>query len=106
MTPFVWAKVFDFSFTTIAKILSLVFKILIIIGLPALALWGVYVTAIRPHTKPNPTTQQKAETIINNNYNCKSLIGWGCNGPRQNRKEPNGNPNSAVSGGGAGIPKN
>ena len=61
MEPFAWAKLFDFSFNTIAKILSLVFKILIIVGLPALALWAVYVTAIRPHTKPTPTTTTTVE---------------------------------------------
>jgi hypothetical protein len=43
-----------------------------------LLLWCIYVTIIKPHTKPTPTTEQKATTIINNTFNCKALIGWGC----------------------------
>ena len=44
--------------------------------------WCVYVTIIKPHTKPTPTTEQKAQTIENftYNYNCKALIGFGCGG--------------------------
>jgi hypothetical protein len=72
MEPFVWAKVFDFSWTTIKKILSLIFKILVIVGLPALALWGVYVLAVKPHTNPMPTTTQNQQaqqiTNITENY--------------------------------------
>jgi hypothetical protein len=71
MEPFIWAKVFDFSWTTIKKILSLIFKILVIVGLPILALWGVYVLTIKPHTNPLPTTTQNqaAEEIINTTIN-------------------------------------
>jgi purine-cytosine permease-like protein len=52
---------------------------LVYLLLTAGVLWAVYVAFIRPHTKPNPTTSEKAETIIHNTYNCKALIGWGCN---------------------------
>jgi hypothetical protein len=45
--------------------------------------WGLYAGLIRPITKPNPSTKQEATTIYNNNYNCKSLIGWGCGSCKQ-----------------------
>lgn len=35
----------------------------IILGLT----WCVYVTIVRPHTKPNPTTTEQAEEILHNN---------------------------------------
>jgi len=60
----------------VSKVSGWIAIILLIAGIS----WAVYVTAIRPHTKPNATTSEKAETIIHNNYNCKALIGWGCNG--------------------------
>lgn len=51
---------------------------LIYIIFTAIIGWVFYAGLIRPITKPNPSTQMKAETIINNSYNCKALIGWGC----------------------------
>lgn len=77
-----WSKLFDFSGNTIAKILSLIFKIMIIIGVPALVLWGVYVLAIKPHTNPTPTTSQKADAITNYSYYFypnKKVFGLGLN---------------------------
>lgn len=76
MEPFLWAKAFDFSWTTIKKILSLVFKILIIIGLPALALWLVYVGTVKPHTNPTSTTTVQSGGV-KNEYNIKVGLG-GC----------------------------
>ncbi len=38
--------------------------------------WCVYVAVIRPHTKPTPTTQEQAQTIIHNE--CKGLFVFGC----------------------------
>jgi hypothetical protein len=46
-----------------------------IVGGLALA-WIVYAGLIRPTTKPNPTTTQKADNIIN--YNLTSRQSFGC----------------------------
>ncbi len=74
MEPFIWAKVFDFSWTTITKILSFIFKVLVIVGLPALALWIIYAATIKPHTNPTPTTTQAG---TGDNYNYEIKIGFG-----------------------------
>lgn len=80
MEPFLMSKAADFSATALGKATSVVIKGLLVLGIIALIAWSVYVTVVRPHTKPTPTTSnaQTATTIVNNNYNCKSLIGWGC----------------------------
>ena len=67
MEPFDWKKVFDFSGNTVGKILSLVFKVLVIVGLPILAIVLVYIIVIKPHTNPVPTTSQRG-TITNVYY--------------------------------------
>lgn len=80
MEPFIWAKVFDFSGNTILKILSFLFKVLVIVGVPALIGWTIYVTIIKPHTNPTPTTTQSAKEIINNYYYPnKKTFSLGCN---------------------------
>lgn len=66
--PFLWAKVFDFSFTTIGKILSFLFKVLVIVGVPILVGWMIYITIVKPHTNPAATTTQKADKIENIYY--------------------------------------
>jgi hypothetical protein len=38
--------------------------------------WAIYAGIIRPITKPNPSTTQKAEQISNYNYN--SRLSFGC----------------------------
>lgn len=84
MEPFMWSKVFDFSGNTIAKTLSFVFKTLailfIVIGIPALLGWMVYVSLVKPHTNPNPSTTQTAELIENKYYYPnKKVFGLGFN---------------------------
>ena len=42
--------------------------------------WIFYAGLIRPTTKPNPSTAQEAQMIINNNYNPRITFGcahWG-----------------------------
>jgi len=56
---------------------------LIYVALTALVGWSVYVAVIRPHTKPTPTTSEKAETIVHNNYDCKGLFVIGCGGKKK-----------------------
>jgi flagellar biosynthesis/type III secretory pathway M-ring protein FliF/YscJ len=51
---------------------------LVYLLLTAIVLWAGYVTIIRPHTKPNPTTSEKAETIYHETYNCRGLFVFGC----------------------------
>jgi hypothetical protein len=46
-----------------------------IVGGLALA-WIVYAGLIRPTTKPNPSTTQKADTIVN--YNITARQSFGC----------------------------
>jgi hypothetical protein len=53
-----------------------------ILGGLALA-WIVYAGLIRPTTKPNPTTTQKADNIIN--YNLTSRQSFGCSNFRIQR---------------------
>jgi len=79
MEPFLWSKVFDFSFPTIKKILSLIFKIMLIVGIPALILWGSYVLFVKPHTNPNPTTEENAQVIYHFTINvpAKRVFGFG-----------------------------
>lgn len=77
MEPFLWAKVFDFSMTTILKILSFLFKVAIVVGIPLAIGWGVYVTMIKPHTNPTPTTEQSAE-VMNNAYHYYPKPTFGC----------------------------
>ena len=47
---------------------------LVYLVLTAGLLWSVYVTVIRPHTKPTPT--ERAEIIVHNE--CKGLFVFGC----------------------------
>ena len=74
MEPFLWAKVFDFSGTTIFKILSLVFKVMVIVGLPILALWMVYAAVVKPHTNSTPTTTVESGGTA---YNYQVKVGFG-----------------------------
>jgi predicted permease len=48
----------------ILRTLSVVCVLTVIAGIG----WSVYVALIRPHTKPNPTTTQNANTINNTYY--------------------------------------
>ena len=45
--------------------------ILFVLGL----IWSIYVTVVRPHTKPNPSTKQEAENIVNYTYDVKPTFG-------------------------------
>jgi len=59
--------------------------------------WAIYVAFVRPTTKPNPSTTQKADSIVNQTYNYpekKGLIdidllwGWlrlSAGPPKQNK---------------------
>ena len=71
-----WAILAPWLAKNFGRFIGVLFYLLVFAGLG----WSIYVTVVRPHTKPNPTSAQNATTI--NNYNCKSLIGWGCNGKK------------------------
>lgn len=66
--PFSIMKAFDFSLPAIGKSLSMVLKAVIVLAVIALIGWSCYVTIIKPHTKPTPTTTQSG-TITNNYIN-------------------------------------
>lgn len=66
--PFLWSKVFDFSGNTVSKIISFGIKFILIFGAIGGLLWSVYVTIIKPHTNPTPTTSQNAEQLTNYYY--------------------------------------
>lgn len=38
--------------------------------------WSIYAGIVRPTTKPNPTTTQKAENIVN--YTLNPRVSFGC----------------------------
>lgn len=40
--------------------------------------WSIYAGIIRPTTKPNPTTTQRAENITNFTYNNTPRSSFGC----------------------------
>jgi hypothetical protein len=70
--PFSWIKAFDFSFPAIGKSLSVCLKT----GLIILVCWWLYVTLLKPHINPVPTTDQEAEEIVNNDNSPK--VWFGC----------------------------
>jgi hypothetical protein len=54
-------------------------RVVAVIGIIALIGWSLYVTIVRPHTKPNPTTTENAETIYHFTINvpAKRVFGLG-----------------------------
>jgi hypothetical protein len=54
-------------------------RVLVVIGVIALIGWSLYVTIIRPHTKPNPTTTENANIIYHFTINvpAKRVFGLG-----------------------------
>ncbi|MDD5356433.1 MAG: hypothetical protein PHY56_07860 [Candidatus Omnitrophica bacterium] len=48
-----------------------ILKWLAILGFIGICLWGLYAGLIRPTTKPNPSTTQRAENMTNNTHNYK-----------------------------------
>jgi hypothetical protein len=78
--PFSFLKAFDFSGAAIGKSVSVVIKGLLILGLVGLFIWMCYVTFVKPHTKPTPTTTNTAQVINNYFYNFypnKKVFGLG-----------------------------
>ena len=79
--PFSILKAVDMAPTALAKSTSVVFKGLLVLGLLAWLGWMVYVSFIKPHTNPTPTTSQKATQIYNvyvyPNRKGFSLLSWG-----------------------------
>lgn len=67
--PFLVKKAFDFSGAAMGKSVSVVIKGLLILGILTLLVWSVYVTVVRPHIKPTPTTSNTAQVINNYFYN-------------------------------------
>ena len=63
--PFLVAKAVDMSASALGKSTSVVIKGLVVLGIVVAVGWAVFVTYIKPHTNPTPTTSQKAETITN-----------------------------------------
>jgi len=66
--PFLIKKALDLSLPAIGKAVSVVVKGLLVLGVIALLVWSIYVTVVKPHTKPTPTTSQRG-TITNNYIN-------------------------------------
>lgn len=79
--PFLVAKAVDVSGAALGKSVSVVLKGLIVLGLIALIVWETYITLVKPHTNPTPTTAQKATYIYNvyvyPNRKGFSLLSWG-----------------------------
>jgi hypothetical protein len=66
--PFLIKKAFDLSAGALGKSTSVVLKGLLVLAALAALVWGVYVVAIKPHTKPTPTTSTTQSGTITNNY--------------------------------------
>ena len=81
MEPFIWSKVLDFSGNTIMKTLSLVFKILVIVGLPVLVIYWAYGAILKPYLNPNPTNRQMGERD-NYQYTIEPKSYFGCQSMR------------------------
>ncbi len=79
--PFSIVKAVDLSPVAIGKSVSVVVKGLLVIGIIAWLGWMIYVSFIKPHTNPNPTTTQQAAQIYNvyvyPNRKGFSLFSWG-----------------------------
>ena len=65
------------SATALGKATSVVIKGLLVLFVIGVVGWSLYVTIIRPTTKPNPTTRQEAETIVNPSLDIRPNFG-GC----------------------------
>ena len=70
----------------LASKLSVWLAIILLLGIVG---WGLYAGLIRPTTKPNPSTSNKAETIYQYSYtyNCKALLNFGCGSCKQETKK-------------------
>lgn len=79
--PFLISKAADISGAALGKATSVVIKGLLVLGLIGLAVWSAYVTFIKPHTNPTPTTKQQATQIYNvyvyPNRKGFSIFSWG-----------------------------
>ncbi len=56
------------------RTISVICVLLVVGGL----IWSVYITMVKPHTKPTPTQQQQAGTINNTTYNYTIKPTFGC----------------------------
>ena len=74
MEPFLISKAVDFSATALGKATSVVIKGLLVLGIIALIVWSCYVTFIKPHVNPTPTTNVESGGV-SNTYNIKSTFG-------------------------------
>jgi hypothetical protein len=74
MEPFLMSKAVDFSATAMGKAVSVVVKGLIVLGIIALIVWSCYVTFVKPHLNPTPTTTVQSGGI-SNSYQIK--VGFG-----------------------------
>lgn len=64
--PFSVVKALDVTPSALGKSVSVVLKGILVIALIAGLAWGIYITIVKPHTNPTPTTSQ--EGTITNNY--------------------------------------
>ena len=68
MESFSIKKALDLSFPALGKSLSVVMKGLLVLSVLAGVGWSIYISYIKPHTNPTPTTSQRG-TITNNYIN-------------------------------------
>jgi hypothetical protein len=66
--PFLIAKAVDVSGNALGKATSIVIKGLAVLAIIGLFFWMAYVTFVKPHTNPTPSTTQNAQQITNNYY--------------------------------------
>jgi len=61
-------QLLDITPTAMIKSSSQTFKGLLVIGAISVVGYSLYITLIKPHFNPLKTTEQKAEQIVNYNY--------------------------------------
>jgi hypothetical protein len=66
--PFSVVKALDITPSALGKSVSVVLKGLLVIALVAGLGWGIYVTMVKPHTNPTPSSTTNQEGTITNNY--------------------------------------
>ena len=61
----------NLAWHSVRRTFSVIATLLVIGGIA----WAVYVAFVRPTTKPNATTRQEAENMVNYNYTPKQTFG-------------------------------
>jgi len=75
---FLISKALDVSLPALGKSSSMVIKGLLVVGLIGWGLYSGYITLVKPHFNPTPTstTNQRAAKIVNQHFTVSSESCW------------------------------